>query len=122
MTTSATRPSGDPLSVWFEHWFNQHAQRASIEPANRADCLSETAAAMFIDRRMPPAQARELEVHIDDCSCCRELIAALARARFSGWAVVELDPLRQPERTPEESAMLSRRYLEDELGFEVGHR
>ena len=77
MTTSATKPSDDPLIVWFEHWFNR---RARLGPASRANCLSETAAAMFIEQRLAPSQARELEVHIDDCSCCRELIAALARA------------------------------------------
>jgi len=50
------------------------------------------------------------------------VFAALGRTGFRGWAIVELDPLRRPERTPRESAMLSRKYLEEELGFKVGHR
>ena len=52
----------------------------------------------------------------------RGVFAALDRTGFRGWAVVELDPLRRPERTPRESAMLSRKYLEEEMGFKVGHR
>lgn len=47
------------------------------------------------------------------------LFAALRRVKFHGWAVVELDAVPDSSRTPKESAILSRRYLEEKLGFEV---
>lgn len=43
---------------------------------------------------------------------------ALERTGFEGWGVVELDRVPDPARTPKESAMTSRRYLED-LGFTI---
>lgn len=46
------------------------------------------------------------------------VFAALDRAAFDGWAVVELDPIAGAQRTPAESAALSKRYLED-LGFTI---
>ncbi|MGH7559906.1 MAG: sugar phosphate isomerase/epimerase family protein, partial [Gemmatimonadales bacterium] len=42
--------------------------------------------------------------------------AALARARFEGWAIVELDQVPDPSRTPKESGLIARRYLESQ-GF-----
>lgn len=40
------------------------------------------------------------------------VFAALGRIDFDGWGVVELDPRQDAPRTPRESAILSRRYLE----------
>jgi len=42
--------------------------------------------------------------------------AALARARFEGWAIVELDRVPDAARTPKESGEIARRYLESQ-GF-----
>ena len=47
------------------------------------------------------------------------VFAALAEVRFGGWAVVELDAVPDPARTPKESALISRRYLEEKLGLKV---
>lgn len=47
------------------------------------------------------------------------VFAALAEVRFGGWAVVELDAVPDPARTPKESALVSRRYLEEKLGLKV---
>jgi len=47
-----------------------------------------------------------------------KVFAALAKIRFSGWAVVELDRVPDPGRTPRESGLMSRRYLESR-GFQL---
>jgi inosose dehydratase len=46
------------------------------------------------------------------------LFEALATVRYAGWAIVELDPVPNAERTPRESGALSRAYLES-LGFTI---
>jgi inosose dehydratase len=48
------------------------------------------------------------------------VFAALNDINFQGWAVVELDRVPDASRTPKESALISKRYLERELGFTVG--
>ena len=47
-----------------------------------------------------------------------KVLAALAKIPFSGWAVVELDRVPDPGRTPRESGLISRRYLESQ-GFRL---
>lgn len=47
------------------------------------------------------------------------VLDALTRTGFDGWGIVELDPRRDMPRTPRESAVRSKRYLE-EHGFAVG--
>jgi len=44
---------------------------------------------------------------------------ALKRANFRGWTVVELDAVPDKARTPKESAMISKTYLEQKLGLHV---
>jgi len=44
---------------------------------------------------------------------------ALARAKFHGWAVVELDSVPDKARTPKESAMVSKAYLQEKLGYRI---
>jgi inosose dehydratase len=46
--------------------------------------------------------------------------AALDKARFKGWAVVELDKVPDPSRTPKECALISRDYLTGKLGARIG--
>jgi len=41
----------------------------------------------------------------------RDIFAALTEVSFRGWAVVELDAVPEPTRTPKESAAISKRYL-----------
>ena len=43
---------------------------------------------------------------------------ALRDVNFSGWAIVELDAVPVASRTPKESAMINKKYLED-LGFTI---
>jgi hypothetical protein len=45
---------------------------------------------------------------------------ALDDVNFRGWAVVELDRVPDNARTPKESALIAKRYLEDQLGFVIG--
>ena len=49
----------------------------------------------------------------------RGVVAALHDIRFGGWLVVELDRVPDPARTPKESAVISKDYLERRLGLPV---
>ena len=49
-----------------------------------------------------------------------EVFAAIRAVNFRGWAVVELDDVTDPSRSPKESAVISRRYLEEKLKLKVG--
>lgn len=44
---------------------------------------------------------------------------ALRKVNFRGWAVVELDSVPDPSRTPKESAVISKKYLEEKLGLKI---
>jgi len=44
---------------------------------------------------------------------------ALKKIGFSGWAIVELDSVPDKARTPKESALVSKKYLEEKLGMKV---
>jgi len=44
---------------------------------------------------------------------------ALQRVNFRGWAIVELDSVPDKARTPKESALISKKYLEERLGLKV---
>jgi inosose dehydratase len=47
------------------------------------------------------------------------VFAALDKVNFHGWAVVELDRVPDQSRTPKESAMISKTYLERKIGVTV---
>lgn len=47
------------------------------------------------------------------------VFAALKETNFRGWAVVELDAVPDKTRTPKESALISRKYLEEKLGMKI---
>lgn len=44
---------------------------------------------------------------------------ALKKVKFRGWAVVELDSVPDNSRTPKDSALISKKYLEDKLGMKI---
>jgi inosose dehydratase len=44
---------------------------------------------------------------------------ALHQVDFRGWAIVELDAVPDKSRTPKESALISKKYLEEKLGVTV---
>ncbi len=44
---------------------------------------------------------------------------ALRKVNFRGWAIVELDTVPDKARTPKESAIISKKYLEEKLGVTV---
>lgn len=48
-----------------------------------------------------------------------EVFAAIRAIKFRGWAVVELDDVTDPSRSPKESAIISKRYLEEKLKLKV---
>lgn len=47
------------------------------------------------------------------------VFAAIKAINFSGWAVVELDDPTDPARTPKDSAIISKHYLEDKMKLKV---
>jgi len=47
------------------------------------------------------------------------VFAALAEVKFRGWAIVELDSVPDKTRTPTDSAIISRKYLEEKLGMKI---
>jgi inosose dehydratase len=47
----------------------------------------------------------------------KAVFSELKRINFRGWAVVELDSVPDKARTPKESAMMSKKYLEETLGM-----
>jgi inosose dehydratase len=47
------------------------------------------------------------------------VFAALKEIKFRGWAIVELDSVPDKMRTPKESAIISRKYIEEKLGLKV---
>jgi inosose dehydratase len=49
---------------------------------------------------------------------CRAVLAELRRIEFDGWAIVELDRVPEPTRTPKQCAEVSKRHLES-LGYLV---
>jgi inosose dehydratase len=44
---------------------------------------------------------------------------ALKEIMFRGWAVVELDSVPDKSRTPKESAVISRKYIEEKLKLTI---
>lgn len=48
----------------------------------------------------------------------KQVFDALREVDFSGWAIVELDAVPVASRTPKESAMINKKYLED-MGFTI---
>jgi inosose dehydratase len=49
----------------------------------------------------------------------RGVFAALTEVGFRGWAIVELDRVPDPSRTPKDSAIIAREYLQRELRFTI---
>jgi inosose dehydratase len=47
------------------------------------------------------------------------VFAALNKIKYRGWAVVELDRVPDKTITPKESAVISKRYLEEKIGAKV---
>jgi len=45
--------------------------------------------------------------------------AVLAETKWSGWAIVELDAVTRPGRSEKDSALLSKRYLEERIELKV---
>lgn len=50
----------------------------------------------------------------------KAVFAALDAVGYKGWAVVELDEVPDNARTPKESALISRAFIEKQLGLKVG--
>jgi inosose dehydratase len=47
------------------------------------------------------------------------VFSALREIKFRGWAIIELDSVPDKARTPKESAIISKKYLEDKLGMRI---
>ncbi|MGB6961513.1 MAG: TIM barrel protein, partial [Candidatus Acidiferrum sp.] len=47
------------------------------------------------------------------------VIEALRKIDFRGWGIVELDAVPDKSRTPKESAIINKKYVEEKLGLKV---
>jgi inosose dehydratase len=47
------------------------------------------------------------------------VFAALKEIKFRGWAVVELDSVPDKGMTPKESALISKKYIQEKLGIKI---
>lgn len=47
------------------------------------------------------------------------VFGALRRIRFRGWAVIELDAVPDPPRTPKQCAEINKQYIEQKIGLQV---
>jgi inosose dehydratase len=47
------------------------------------------------------------------------VFSALKEIKFRGWAIVELDSVPDQKGTPKDSAIISRKYLEEKLGIKI---
>jgi inosose dehydratase len=47
------------------------------------------------------------------------VLAALDEINFRGWAVVELDAVPDKARTPKESALIAKKYIEEKLRLKI---
>jgi inosose dehydratase len=47
------------------------------------------------------------------------VIDALRKINFRGWGIVELDAVPDKARTPKESAVINKNYVEEKLGLKV---
>jgi inosose dehydratase len=48
-----------------------------------------------------------------------EILRALRKINFRGWGIVELDSVPDKTRTPKESAVINKKYAEENLGLKV---
>jgi inosose dehydratase len=47
------------------------------------------------------------------------VLAALRKINFRGWGIIELDSVPDKARTPKESALINKKYVEEKLGLTV---
>jgi inosose dehydratase len=47
------------------------------------------------------------------------VFAAIQKIKYHGWAIIELDAVPEPPRTPKECAEISKNYLADKLGYKI---
>ena len=81
-----------------------------VRPADAATCARGTAAA--------PKNYQFVELgrgRVDFAA----IFAAIEKINYSGWAIVELDEVPDPARTPKECAEISKKSLADKLGYKI---
>jgi tetratricopeptide (TPR) repeat protein len=71
-------------------------------------CPDEDTFSAFLEQRLPPQRFGELQLHIDGCSRCRRLYAALAKEMRDG-------PLYQAAEASDSKAYAQAREAEDDL-------
>jgi inosose dehydratase len=47
------------------------------------------------------------------------VLEALRKINFRGWGILELDAVPDKSRTPKESAIINKKYVEEKLGLKV---
>jgi inosose dehydratase len=100
--------AADPRFVQLE-LDTAHYQQAGGDPAEAVRRYGERL--LFLHLKDLDASSRFVELGGGKVDF-KALFAALDEIGFDGWAVVELDSVTDPARTPKDSGAISRRYLE----------
>ncbi len=75
--------------------------------------------------RLPPSDKKDARHSYRFVECGRgqvdlpAVFGALKKVGFRGWAIIELDGVTDKSRTPKESAMISKKYVEEKLRYKI---
>jgi inosose dehydratase len=96
-----------------------HYQQGGGDPVAGIRKYADRIKALHIkDLQADPSSYRFVELGRGQLDL-KGVFGALKQVGFSGWAIVELDRVPDPSRTPKESAMIAREYLQRELRFTI---
>ena len=62
-----------------------------------ARCLTDSQLVLFLEARLPTHEATAVEAHLDGCSVCRQVVAAMVRSSSPGAGK---DSRAEPARAP----------------------
>jgi inosose dehydratase len=97
---------GDPVRA-----VKQYADRLAFMHIKDVESVREPAGT-------PPRPYRFVELGRGTVDV-KGVFAALDEVKFRGWAVIELDAVPNAARTPKESALANKRYVEETIGLRV---
>lgn len=118
--------SADPRYVKFQ-LDTAHYQQGGGDPAQAVKDYADRLLFLHVkdleapvpgDRGDPARSYRFVELGRGKVDLKR-VFDALLETKFSGWAIVELDRVPDPSRSPRESAMISKKYVEEVLKFAI---
>lgn len=98
-----------------------HYQAGGGDPVRAIHRYSKRIALLHIkDLRQPAGNAPFQFVELGRGSVnLPGVFSALREERFTGWAIVELDSVPEPNLSPKEAAGISKHYLEEKIGVRI---